>query len=170
MIVDGQIKCGSCGEKKPLQDFSASRAARGYGECRTCSKLDRKRHRDRDIEASKSSRRDHYRRNKHLFRDYNLSRYGITSLEYEAMLALQSGGCACCGAVANRTGKRLFVDHDHVTGAIRGIICHKCNAGIGALGDDAEGVRRALAYLERAQQSAPRTAPALRINLLQGAN
>jgi hypothetical protein len=41
------------------------------------------------------------------------------------------------------------VDHCHSTGQIRGVLCCECNTGIGKLGDNAEGVRRALAYLER---------------------
>jgi hypothetical protein len=41
------------------------------------------------------------------------------------------------------------IDHCHVSGAFRGWLCHKCNTGLGKLGDDLEGVRRAIAYLER---------------------
>jgi hypothetical protein len=70
-------------------------------------------------------------------------KYGITQPEFDAMLAAQ-GGCKCCG----RTRKRMVVDHDHRTGAVRGILCSACNNGIGALGDTGDGLRRALAYLE----------------------
>jgi hypothetical protein len=41
------------------------------------------------------------------------------------------------------------MDHDHGTGAFRGWLCTPCNAGIGLLGDNAEGVRRALQYLSK---------------------
>lgn len=115
--------------------------------------------------------REHYKNNRDSYRGYALARYGITLADYDAILAAQGGRCACCGVAANRNGKRLFVDHDHATGAVRGVICHKCNAGIGALGDTIDGVRQALSYLERAQQQPPRmAAPAMRINLLHGAN
>lgn len=74
--------------------------------------------------------------------------------EYDALLVAQGGRCACCGkqSVGLRTSRadgRFHVDHDHKTGAIRGLLCHKCNIGIGAMGDDAPGVRRALVYLEK---------------------
>jgi hypothetical protein len=41
------------------------------------------------------------------------------------------------------------LDHDHTTGAFRGWLCTLCNLGLGKLGDDVAGVRRAIAYLER---------------------
>lgn len=82
--------------------------------------------------------------------DYDLkSRYGITVADYQQLLAAQGGVCACCGAGSAYGGRRLYVDHCHVTGEIRGLICHRCNAGIGMLGDDPAGVVRALTYLDR---------------------
>lgn len=56
--------------------------------------------------------------------------------------------CECCAAPPNGKGT-LHADHDHTTGAFRGWLCFKCNSGIGNLGDNAPGVRRALAYLRR---------------------
>lgn len=56
--------------------------------------------------------------------------------------------CELCSA-APRT-RALHLDHDHVTGKFRGWLCAKCNTGIGKLGDNVEGLRRAIAYLERA--------------------
>lgn len=104
--------------------------------------------------------RGRYRKDPEMFRGYNLSKYGISAAEYDAMLAAQGGLCACCGVSENRNGKRLFVDHSHLTGEIRGLLCHACNAGVGLLGDNIEGVKRALAYLERAE---PQCAPALKL-------
>lgn len=186
-IVDGHIRCNGCGNAKPVTAFTPSAASRGSGTCRAC-KQDAKRdyerrnrdkanaaqraRRGRKIEHARALQRAWYRRNRESHRGYSLAgRYGITSAQYDALLAAQGGGCACCGAKANRTGKRLFVDHDHVTGAVRGVLCHKCNAGIGALGDDLAGLRRAVAYLERVERLvAPERAPTMRINLLHGAN
>ena len=57
--------------------------------------------------------------------------------------------CECCG---ERPDKRvLALDHDHVTGGFRGWLCWKCNAAIGKLGDNSQGLRRALHYLERVE-------------------
>lgn len=91
-------------------------------------------------------------------------KYGITRDDYERIRTQQGGVCACCQNPP-KPGARLYVDHDHVTGQVRGLLCHLCNVGIGHLGDSAAGVRMAVAYLERARLS---TAPVVRINLLGG--
>jgi hypothetical protein len=185
-VVDGHIRCHRCSELKPLSEYQPSVVRAGCGACRACKYSDKRAYevrnrekanaarnalRTRDPERHRAKMREHYRSNPEMYRNYNLGRYGISTEQYEAVLAAQGGRCACCGSVANASGKRLFVDHDHVTGAVRGVLCHKCNAGIGSLGDNIEGVRRALAYLERSQQAPPlRVAPTMRINLLQGAN
>lgn len=53
--------------------------------------------------------------------------------------------CECCG----REGSSMVLDHDHATGAFRGVICYGCNTGIGKLGDGRDGVVKALKYLDR---------------------
>lgn len=57
--------------------------------------------------------------------------------------------CECCGNPAPKK-IALSLDHCHVSGIFRGWLCHKCNTGIGNLGDDVHGLKRAIAYLERA--------------------
>jgi hypothetical protein len=77
-------------------------------------------------------------------------RYGMSVGDYDALLAEQCGGCAICGTtIPGGSSSRLCVDHDHLTGRIRGLLCVKCNSGIGLLGDDPARVRLAAAYLER---------------------
>lgn len=56
-----------------------------------------------------------------------------------------------CGICGDR-GCKLVVDHDHVTGKFRGILCATCNTALGGLGDDEPSVRRALLYLLGAGQ------------------
>ena len=51
--------------------------------------------------------------------------YGLTSSEYEALFAAQGGRCAICRA--RPKSKRLAVDHDHKSGAVRGLLCSRCN-------------------------------------------
>lgn len=76
-------------------------------------------------------------KNKRLLRLYELS-----EADMNTMIETQGGGCAICG------GTRLLgVDHCHITGAVRGILCRKCNSGIGQLGDDAARVQKAADYL-----------------------
>jgi hypothetical protein len=53
---------------------------------------------------------------------------GFTAEDYDRLLAAQGGGCAICKAPPKT--RRLHVDHDHKTGAVRGLLCHRCNRGL----------------------------------------
>ena len=75
-------------------------------------------------------------------------KYGITLADYDAMLLAQGGGCAICAA-PEPDGQSLHVDHDHDTGAVRGLLCFTCNAGIGMFGHDIDLLSAAVAYLRR---------------------
>ena len=76
-------------------------------------------------------------------------RYGIDTAGYEALLEAQNGACAICGDGECSDGRKLHVDHDHDTGEIRGLLCYRCNAGIGLLRDDVTLVKKAVEYLNR---------------------
>jgi hypothetical protein len=56
------------------------------------------------------------------------SRTGLSVEEYDAMLKAQGGGCAICGNPPKT--RRLDVDHDHKTGKVRGLLCHRCNRAL----------------------------------------
>lgn len=77
--------------------------------------------------------------------------YGITAEEYAALLDGQGGLCAVCSRpeTAKRRGivKTLAVDHDHDTGAIRGLLCTKCNTAIGLLDDSEERIAALARYM-----------------------
>lgn len=74
-------------------------------------------------------------------------KYGIDGDEYDRLLKLQGGRCAICRCLPRTV--RLAVDHDHATGAVRGLCCSSCNHDLlGAAHDDVEILRRAVAYLE----------------------
>jgi len=60
---------------------------------------------------------------------------------------LQSGRCAICGDPPGKRG--LHLDHDHLTGIVRGLLCHRCNFGIGLFRDSEELLMRAITYLGR---------------------
>lgn len=65
------------------------------------------------------------------------------------MLEAQGGKCAICGGEPGGRWKRQFhVDHNHTTGAIRKLLCHGCNAGIGNFGEDPARLLAAIAYLQ----------------------
>jgi Recombination endonuclease VII len=81
-------------------------------------------------------------------------KYGISPEEHERLFVQQRGVCAIClrseTAMDKRTGKarELAVDHDHTTGAVRGLLCSNCNNGIGLLAESPDILRRAAEYLE----------------------
>ena len=56
--------------------------------------------------------------------------------------------CGICGTSA-KAGRRHAIDHDHATGLVRGLLCHRCNVALGGLGDSVEGLEAAIAYLQR---------------------
>lgn len=74
---------------------------------------------------------------------------GWTEDAYRARLAEQGYRCGICGANQCSSGRALAADHSHETGKQRGVLCGNCNRGLGLLGDNAEGLRRAFAYLVR---------------------
>lgn len=82
-------------------------------------------------------------------------KFGITIEDYEKMLAAQGGGCAICHRTDKvidghlGTPKMFPVDHDHKTGRMRGILCDRCNRGIGLLQDSVELIKSALKYLQK---------------------
>ncbi len=84
--------------------------------------------------------------------DYNLrSAYGITIDQYADMLESQKFLCGICGLSAKdaHPGRsvRLFVDHDHKTKIVRGLLCDGCNRGLGGFKDDPELLKKAAEYL-----------------------
>ena len=81
-------------------------------------------------------------------KSYNIkSQFGITIDDYETLLEKQKGLCAICGKSNNGARKYFTIDHDHETKKVRGLLCNQCNTGIGMLGDSAEIVIKAAAYL-----------------------
>ena len=84
------------------------------------------------------------------FRERDLQAlFGMTVAEYDQMDAAQLGQCKICGVHKRHIyRKRLVVDHDHETGQVRGLLCNKCNQGLGLLGDNEEALRKALSYLQ----------------------
>lgn len=72
-------------------------------------------------------------------------RYGITIEQFEELLDAQGGRCAICGD----GNERLHVDHCHTTGRIRGLLCGKCNRGLGLLRDNPDILERGAEYLRQ---------------------
>lgn len=120
--------CPSCGKGPPLT---------GRAWCGKCLR------RSRRGTTRKARRQLHHRL---------LRQYGLSLDAYESMVRAQEGRCAICRQdEPDRRRGRLAVDHDHRTGVVRGLLCTRCNTGLGAFGDDPEMVRTAERYLRGAK-------------------
>lgn len=74
----------------------------------------------------------------------------MTIGKYDEMLNSQDSRCAICGSPDPGKGNRFFcVDHDHLTGKIRGLLCNNCNRGLGTFEDDPHRLIEAANYLMR---------------------
>lgn len=137
--------CKGCRMAVPLDRFRVQRApvdgmgADTYaGRCIECSKAFKR-------EVSPDVRRSSHQRRA----------YGLLAGQYDAMVREQGGVCAICGkpptAEQGKTS-RLFVDHCHATGAVRGLLCQPCNTALGLFRDEPETLRAAIEYLARSRQ------------------
>ncbi len=101
---------------------------------------------------NKESAAQDYLENPILFKNRSLqTRFGWSLEDYSRVLESQDGGCSICRAsTPDKTGirKYFFVDHDHETNEIRGLLCHLCNFGLGCYLDDPSKLRIAALYLE----------------------
>lgn len=75
------------------------------------------------------------------------SAYGITEAQYQALIVSQNNCCLICKTPAGE--HTLHIDHCHVSGKIRGLLCGKCNKALGLLGDNVEVLKAAIKYLRK---------------------
>jgi hypothetical protein len=83
------------------------------------------------------------------FRESRLkTKYGMTGEQFDLLLQDQGGVCKICGKTNAPTRMNLLgVDHCHATGKIRGLLCIKCNSGLGFFEDDINRMKAAIEYL-----------------------
>lgn len=82
-----------------------------------------------------------------------LRSYGLTEADWDALIRRQGNRCAVCRTdKPGGRGERWHIDHDHVTGQVRGLLCGKCNSAIGLLGDDPEVIKAAARYVAKHRQ------------------
>lgn len=73
-----------------------------------------------------------------------LTKYGLSQDDFDSMIEHQGSGCAICASPFEKTP---HIDHDHVTGAVRGLLCYSCNVAIGNFRDDPQLLLNAAKYL-----------------------
>lgn len=128
-------KCSHCGLYKPLSKFSKRSTGNLFSWCTECR-----------VEFRRNLRHSNPDKwlNKHL-----KQKFGIDLSYYNNLIQLQEGKCAICKVSQNELPKRLYVDHDHKTGKVRGLICHKCNTILGHSGDNIIILSNAIKYLKK---------------------
>ena len=123
--------CRDCGTK--LDESNHVLSGRGVkARCRTCHNVHRRANRDPIKTREESLKR----------------RYDITLDQYDEMYEEQQGRCAICGTdQPGGRGNHFAVDHDHVTGRVRSLLCEGCNTGLGKFKDNPDLLRAAQLYL-----------------------
>lgn len=137
--------CSRCESEKRSDEFGSNRQRKDGLDlyCRECrNRAARERYRS-DPEGFRQQTK--WRQIKSL--------YGLTKADWMTLFDAQQGRCAICGTalaveVGSRRDKdRTCVDHCHETGKVRGLLCGRCNLGIGYLRHDPELLRKAERYL-----------------------
>jgi hypothetical protein len=133
-------RCVKCKVPKPLNEFHRKKSSKnGHRHyCKTCGN---------EYAKNRYAANQEFRMMK---RNYGLKNNKKISLnEYNIKFAEQYGKCAICGKHQTEFKEALAIDHDHITGNIRGLICRKCNLGIGNFNDSIENLKSAISYLEK---------------------
>lgn len=148
-----QKKCPRCCVVLPASAFNKSKRYRDGLQtyCRSChSAMQRERYAADPVAKLKRQMRARKRKSKNPLaqREHELNKlYGLTLEQWLAILKSQGGVCAICKEEC-KTRKGLCVDHDHDSGRVRGLLCMKCNAGLGMFRDNLDMLRSAVTYLE----------------------
>jgi hypothetical protein len=159
--------CTQCGVEKEVSKFSKHKYGKDglRSSCKSCDSIDFKKwlkinkekqkisiknwknkNRKQLIKTEKIWLQDNpdYHRRLHLKKTYKIS------LEnYNNLLKSQNGVCAICGQIEKINNRSLSIDHDHVTGKIRGLLCYECNTGLGKFKDNEILLNKASDYLKK---------------------
>ena len=134
--VNDKRYCGKCKSNKPASDFYPSMWRRNgvSAQCKNCLQ-------------------EYYKTNgEKIYWQRLKAVFGLSREAYLKMLEEQNGVCGICKQPeGSKRFRYLAVDHDHTTGKIRGLLCHRCNKGLGVFKDEIGRLKQAIAYLESAE-------------------
>jgi len=125
--------CNNCGTQKPSSDFT-----KNHPYCKKCN----------SVRASKWNKENPDRRKIIVKKDNYKRRYGLSVEDKQSMIDKQNALCAICKRPLKSTHD-VCVDHCHDTNKVRGILCRKCNLGIGHFDDSIKYLKDAIKYLRK---------------------
>lgn len=150
-LVSEQTKhCPKCKQDKFFSAFGKDRSKRfGLSSyCLDCAAATRKQNYRKNPEQEKQKLKNYYRANKERSLGYSLKAlYGLSVPEYKELLAQQNHTCKICKTHEKNLKRRLFVDHCHETGRVRGLLCQHCNTMLGNAKDNVLVLQSAISYL-----------------------
>lgn len=158
--ASGSRRCTHCTQVKSVACFQVGEVRNGTtylrSQCQDCRNLQHRAwYRRKGLEYHTQYRKRKPAEYAAVSRRHRLRKaFGMTEHDYEQRLRAQGGGCAVCGKAPAAHKKRFAVDHDHISGIVRGILCSACNTAIGLFDDDPARLRNAAAYLEHTNRRA----------------
>ena len=148
-MAEQLVHCGRCGETKARDEFYNLRHTMAPRRpCKACILQDKRAR----YAAQDGDRVSHAQ----VLRE----KYQLTSAEYDRMMVQQDGRCAICRQPETMRGRgglprRLAVDHDHRTGAVRKLLCHRCNLVTRAVEENPDLLEKVRAYLDGGGATSP---------------
>jgi len=138
LIADGKRRCPQCQEERPLSEFGRTRFS-PLGRQYTCTEcMNNRRRKNTPRRKSAFTNATEYQR---------VWKWKLSAAEFDKLFKSQNGQCAICAKSLEYYAKDTCVDHDHKSGKIRGILCGKCNLGIGHLRDSPATILASVNYL-----------------------
>jgi hypothetical protein len=127
-------KCNKCNEILPVSEFhiKADKNTNHYrfnSPCKFCANI------GRNISYQKAYQRK--------------IKYNLTQEDYDLKLKEQNYSCAICNMHKDDYSKEFSVDHCHITGKVRGLLCNNCNSGIGFFDEYEYVMKKAIQYLKK---------------------
>jgi len=147
-----QYKCKECVSEDDKTEHRKEYQRKKVSQWRSNNpdkrKLQKERHYAKNKEKIDQRAKDWYNNNRERYRNNAfLRKYGITLEKYNEMREEQKYCCGICSLTEEQVGKKLVVDHNHETGAVRQLLCANCNVGIGFFKDSPNLLEMAASYL-----------------------
>ena len=137
-------ECISCNKVKSLEEFCQSKSIYKSKKCKKCAAKYTREQRLRKPRSRDTRRNDALKR-----------KYKMTLLDYNKLATEQDNLCLICKnkqtTILRGVEIGLVVDHNHITGKVRGLLCTNCNAGLGWFKENTEYLKEAINYLEKSR-------------------